>query len=101
MKHSGIIDPNYMQHERKKIHPVHQVQAGGFAILPAAAAIYAGLKTVQSFTKAKNWLASAYLFNEKKDHTAYKVFKGIANAESSAGFGEKKKKHKKRKSKSK
>ena len=99
MKHSGIIDPNYMQHGRKKIHPVHQVQAGGFAILPAAAAIYAGLKTVQPFTKAKNWLASADLFNEKRDHTAYKVFKGIADAGSFAGFGEKKKKHRKRKSK--
>jgi hypothetical protein len=84
-----------------KATTVEHYQAGGFAFLPAAAAIYGGLKTIQPFSKAKNWLSTADILNGKRDSKTYKVFKAVADAGSAAGFGENKKERKrKRKRKS-
>jgi hypothetical protein len=78
-----------------KVTSVEHYQAGGFAFLPAAAALYAGLKTVQPFSKAKNWLSSADMFNGKRDSKIYKVAKAVADTGSAAGFGHKRKRKRK------
>jgi hypothetical protein len=85
--------------KNNKVTTVEHYQAGGFAFLPAAAAVYAGLKTIQPFSKAKNWLSTADMFNGKRESKFYKVAKAVADTGSAAGFGEPKKKKRKRKSK--
>ncbi len=71
-------------------------QNGG-AILPAIAAVYAGLKAVQPFSKAKKALEENVGENAKKS-LWYRVPHRIVSVPASAGFGEKKR-HRKRKAK--
>lgn len=61
-------------------------QAGG-AILPAIAALYAGLKAVQPFSKAKKALEEN-VGESGKNKGIYKVAHKIASVGSSLGFGQ-------------
>lgn len=61
-------------------------QAGGFAILPALAATYAGLKAVQPFSKAKKILED-HVPENKKNSLGYKIGHRIASVGASLGFG--------------
>ena len=61
-------------------------QSGG-AILPAIAAVYAGLKAVQPFSKAKKALEDNVGDSGKKS-TGYKIAHKIASVGSSLGFGQ-------------
>ena len=61
-------------------------QSGG-AILPAIAAVYAGLKAVQPFSKAKKALEDNVGDSGKKS-TGYNIAHKIAAVGSSLGFGD-------------
>ena len=61
-------------------------QAGGFAFIPAIAAAYAGLKTVQPFSKAKQALEDN-VGEKDKNHMAYKIAHKVSSIGSSLGFG--------------
>ena len=83
---------------RKKDYPLGQFggcssmygtgpQAGGFAWIPAIAAAYAGLKTVQPFSKAKQALEDN-VGEKGKASMGYKISHKIASIGSSLGFGQ-------------
>ncbi len=61
-------------------------QAGGFAVIPAIAAAYAGLKTVQPFSKAKKALEEN-VPEKGKNKLGYKIAHKVASIGSSLGFG--------------
>ena len=62
-------------------------QSGGFAVLPAIAAVYAGLKTVQPFSKAKKALEEN-VGEKGKASLGYKIAHKVSSIGSSLGFGQ-------------
>jgi hypothetical protein len=61
-------------------------QAGGFAVIPAITAAYAGLKAVQPFSKAKRALEENTSEKSKKA-LGYKIAHKVASIGTSLGFG--------------